>query len=228
MKNFKAKSSPPGQRDLFGIEQVAELYKRYPEMAIDNASLYAMASKQLGVAPEDLGERVLVGKSGQKHNLAHRAIRWSQQNLKRLGILERVKGERGIWRLTEDAKRGLSAAKPGVKVLGFSTDLGIAVFGSSGDIFKRLDSPVMLVISSPSYALSHGRKYCNPCQKEIVKFLMGILEPIIERLDEQGSLCLNVSNDIIIPGSPSRSTYVERLVLALEDSKLFLMDRLLA
>ena len=86
----------------------------------------------------------------------------------------------------------------------------------------------MLVISSPPYALSHGRKYGNPCQKEIVKFLMGILEPIIERLDEQGSLCLNVSNDIFIPGSPARSTYVERLVLALEDSKLFLMDRLLA
>lgn len=227
MKNFKAKSISTGQRELFGIEQVAELYKRYPEMPIDNASLYEMASKQVGVAPEYLGERVPVGKSGQKHNLAHRAIRWSQQSLKRLGILERVKGERGIWRLTEDAKRGLSAAKPGVKVLGFSTNLGIAVFGSSNDIFKRLDSPVMLVIGSPPYPLAHERKYGNPCQKEIVKFLMGILEPIIEKLDERGSLSLNLSNDIFIQGTPARSTYVERLVIALEDSGLYKMDSLI-
>lgn len=37
---------------------------------------------------------------------------------------------------------------------------------------------------------------------------------------------MNLSNDIFDPGMPSRSTYVERVVIALEDMGLHLMDRL--
>lgn len=43
-----------------------------------------------------------------------------------------------------------------------------------------------------------------------------------------GSLCLNISNDVFESGLPSRSMYVERLLLALHDRLgLHLMDRLI-
>lgn len=226
MKSYKAKSSPAGQGDLFGIDLVASLYKQNPELTIDNASLYKMVSKRSGLSESELSLKVPIGISGQKHSLAHRKIRWSQQSLRRMGIIERVKGERGIWRLTEDAKRELNSAKPGVKVLAFSTDLGLAVFGSCMDLVNSLDQQVMLCLTSPPYPLSKGRRYGNPDQKEIVNFIMSALEPVIEKLDERGSLVVNVSNDIFLPGSPARSTYVERLIIALEDAGLSLMDRL--
>jgi len=103
-----------------------------------------------------IDERVPVGRSGEKHSIARRAIRFRQQDLKQQGILEKVKGERGVWRLTEVAKRDLHAAKSGVRLLGFRTDLGIAVWGPSGDIFKKLNVPVTLVYSPP-YALRRPR-----------------------------------------------------------------------
>ncbi|MBM5459010.1 site-specific DNA-methyltransferase [Pseudomonas sp. P66] len=227
MKTFKAKAVPSTQGDLFGAEQIAAIYKSRPDAPIDNATLYSMVAKRGGLPKEVMEERVPVGRSGQRHSLERRAIRWSQQDLRRAGILERVPGARGIWRLTEDAKRDLNMAKPGVKVIAFRTDLGVAVFGPSGDIFKNLDIPIMAIVTSPPYPLAHSRRYGNPDQKEIVKFIMDTLEPIIERLDERGSLALNISQDIFMPGSPARSTYVERLVIALEDAGLSLMERLI-
>lgn len=227
MKNFKAKAVSSSQGDLFGAAQVAAIYKARPDSAISNATLYQLVAEEAGLSKEAMAERVPVGRSGQRHSLERRAIRWTQQDLRRAGILERVPGERGIWRLTEDAKRDLNMAKPGVKVIAFRTDLGVAVFGPSGDIFKNLNIPIMCVVTSPPYALAHSRRYGNPDQKEIVKFIMDTLEPIIERLDERGSIALNTSQDIFLPGSPARSTYVERLVIALEDAGLSLIERLI-
>lgn len=226
MKSYRAKVVPSSQGDLFGADQIAAIYKARPDAPIDNATLYGLVAQRAGLPKSALDLRVPVGQSGQRHSLERRAIRWKQQDLRRAGILERVPGERGIWRLTEEAKRELNMAKPGVKVIAFSTDLGVAVFGPSGDIFKNLDIPLMCCVTSPPYPLAKARRYGNPDQKEIVKFIMETLEPIIERLDERGSLAINVSNDIFLPGSPARSTYVERLVIALEDASLHLVDRM--
>jgi hypothetical protein len=74
--------------------------------------------------------------------------------------------------------------------------------------------------------LAKSRAYSNPTQSEIVKYIVGILEPIIEKLADTGSLAINVSNDIFLPNSPARSTYVERLTITLEDMGLGLIDRL--
>lgn len=222
----RSKRINPNQGDLFGADEIADIYKARPDQPIDNATLYRLAAKRAGLNESELNTRVPIGRSGQRHSLERRAIRWKQQDLRRAGILERVPGERGIWRLTEDAKRGLHMAKPGVKVLGFKTDLGVAVFGGSEDIFRSLDVEPVAIICSPPYPLSHQRAYGNPSQAEIVKFIMGILEPIIEKLSEAGSIALNVSNDIFMPNSPARSTYIERLTIALEDAGLSLIDRI--
>lgn len=226
MKVKRAKATAPGQGDLFGVEQIAQIYKDHPNSALNNEALYRLVASRAGLGVGALDERVPVGASGQMHSIARRKIRWSQQSLKHMGVLCRVNGERGIWRLTEEAKRELNAAKPGVKVLGFRTDLGVAVLGRSADIFKNLEVEVNLVVTSPPYALARPRRYGNPSQSEIVAFIMETLEPIIEKLADDGSLVVNVSQDIFMPGSPARSTYLERLVIALEDAGLSLMDRI--
>lgn len=224
---LKHKVSAPGQGELFGIGEVAEIYRANPNNPIPNSALYELISEQLGVSKHAMKQTAPVGESGQQHSPIRRAIRWTQQTLKHLGIIERVEGERGVWRLTEPAKRDLNAAKAGVKVLGFRTDLGVAVWGPSGDIFKNLKVPISLVFSSPPYPLRRERAYGNPCDREIVSFICDTLEPIIEAIAEDGSLVLNLSNDIFQPGTPARSTYLERLTLELCDRfGLHLMDRI--
>lgn len=225
---LKHRISAPGQGDLFGVDQIASIYRSNPDKPLSNAALYDIISAKLGVSQNVLNATAPVGESGQRHSLVRRAVRWTQQSLKHMGLIERVNGERGVWRLTQSAKRELNAAKPGVKVLGFRTDLGLAVWGSSGDIFKRLNVPVTLCLSSPPYCLRKPRAYGNPDEREIVNFLCVTLEPIIEALADDGSLVLNVSQDMFMPGSPARSTYVERLTLEICDRfGLHLMDRII-
>ncbi|HCF1756644.1 MULTISPECIES: site-specific DNA-methyltransferase [Pseudomonas] len=225
---LKHKVSAPGQGELFAVDQIAGIYKANPDKPLTNTALYEIVTSHLGVSTEALNELAPVGESGQKHSLVRRAIRWTQQSLKQMGIIERVNGERGVWRLTEDAKRDLNPAKSGVKVLGFRTDLGLAIWGPSADIFKRLTVPVVLALQSPPYPLRKERAYGNPDEREIVDFICATLEPVVEALAEEGSLVLNVSQDCFLPGLPARSTYVERLVLEVCDRfGLYLMDRLI-
>ncbi|HHX6290539.1 TPA: hypothetical protein ACVGJS_004130 [Pseudomonas aeruginosa] len=153
---LKHKVSAPGQGELFAVEQIANIYKANPDKPLTNQALYDIISNQLGVSKEAMNERVPVGASGAKHSLVQRAVRFCQQSLKALGVIERVHGERGVWRLTEPEKRNLNAAKRGVKVLGFRTDLGIAIWGASGDAFKNLTTPVTLAFGFVSESIDQG------------------------------------------------------------------------
>jgi len=225
--NLKRKISAPGQGELFAVEEIASLYRSHADTPLTNAKLYNLISSKLGVSAEAMAITSPVGTSGEHHSLARRAVRWAQQTLKHLGIIERCEGERGVWQLTQSEKRGLNAAKPGVKMLGFRTDLGMAIWGPSGDIFKRLNVPVTLCFSSPPFPIKRGRAYGTYEEREIVDYLCSTLEPIIETMSEEASLVLNVSQDIFLHQSPARSTYVERLTLELCDRfGLHLMDRL--
>ncbi len=151
---LKHRVTAPGQGELFAVDEIASLYRSSPDLPITNARLYDLVSSKLGVSRSAISTTSPVGVSGQQHSLVRRAVRWAQQTLKHLGVIERCHGERGVWRLTQEAKRDLNAAKPGVKLLGFRTDLGLAIWGASGDIFKRLSTPVTLAFSSPPYGLS--------------------------------------------------------------------------
>lgn len=144
-------------------------------------------------------------------------------------MLARVAGERGIWALSDAAGKRLNNAASSVKLVAFSTDLGVAIFGSNTDIMPGLDEPIQLCITSPPYPLRKARAYGNP-EGEVayVDFICRSLDPIIKNLAPGGSVCINLSNDIFEVGSPSRSIYCERLVIALYDRfSLRLMDRLI-
>lgn len=59
-------------------------------------------------------------------------------------------------------------------------------------------------------------------------FICDALEPIIAQLIPGDSICLNLSNDVFVPGLPSRSLYRERTILALCDRfNLHLMDSII-
>lgn len=214
------------QLDLFS--SVLHAYAASEEHPLSNSAMYARVANTAGVPTCEASARRPVGKSGARHNLFTRRIRWYQQSLKQSGILERVEGERGLWRLTKPAGKDLSEMSSSVSVVGFSTELGIAILGACENVFSGLDAPITLVVTSPPYPLQSARAYGNPAEHVYVDWICKTLEPVVKNLVRGGSICLNVSNDIFLSHSPARSLYRERLVLALHERLgLWKMDELI-
>lgn len=213
------------QIDLFS--SVMHAYSAERGGRLSNADLYELVAENAGIPADEMNQRAPIGESGQVHNLMARKIRWHQQTLKHAGILEKVDGARGIWELTQPAGEDLNQIKPTVAVVGFSTDLGIAILGTCEHVFSHIDAPISLVITSPPYPLAKPRAYGGPSEAVYVDWICKTLEPVIRAMAPGASLCLNISNDVFVAGQPARSMYVERVLLALHDRLgLELMDRL--
>jgi DNA modification methylase len=215
-------------RQLNLISEVLHAYSAKNGYAMDNKKLYESIGARAGLTNETLQQKTPVGRSNKPTNLLTRKIRWYQQTLKHAGILERVKGERGIWQLTSQASKELNRVQPTVSVLGFSTELGIAILGSCENVFSRIDAPIHLVITSPPYPLAKPRSYGNPNESQYVDWICKTIEPVVKNLVAGGSICLNVSNDVFMTGLPARSLYRERLIIALHDRLgLYKMDEII-
>lgn len=212
------------QLSLFA--HVGAAYAEAPGGVLDNANLYSAVAERAGINSEALDAREPIGISGSLRSPAKRKIRWYQQTLKQLGVIERVEGERGLWRLTEPAGKDLHKAAAGVKLVAYSTALGVAVWAKAQDVFPSLGEPIALGFTSLPYPLRQPRAYGNPSDTAFTDFACEIFEPIVRQLVPGGSIVLNISNDIFEPKSPARSLYIERLILALHDRLgLHLMDR---
>ena len=216
-KSAKAKSrgNGAGPQQLALFKSVLGIYLDADQLG--NDELYEGLVEQGAVDKEALTQLHKIGESGSKFNLVKRQVRWHQQSLKVLGLLERIPSRRGAWRATSKAKAVLTPAPPRVTLLGFSTELGIALWSSCNDVFDRLEEPIVLCLTSPPYCLAKPRAYGNPPLSEYVDFVCTALEPIVKNLVRGGCVALNVSNDVFEPGSPARSLYRERLVIALHD-----------
>lgn len=213
------------QLDLF--THIGAAYAEAPGGALENATLYRLVAERAGMDPTHMNARSPIGIAGSLRSPVKRKIRWYQQTLKQLGVIERIPGERGIWRLTESAGNDLHKAASGVKLVAFSTDLGVAIWGRCQEVFSGLGEPIALCVTSPPYPLRQARAYGNPDEARYVDFICHALEPVVRNLLPGGSIVLNISNDIFEPKSPARSLYVERLILALHDRLgLALMDRM--
>lgn len=210
----------PHQADLFAA--VAGAYASCSAMS--NEALYGAVAEKLRLDPNATAP---IGRAGVRRSLWKRKVRWQQQTLKAMGVLERVPGERGAWRLAS-SESGLSAAREGVSLLGFSTNLGLAVWGDCSTTLAGLDQPITLIVSSPPYPIQKARRYGGTADEgAYIDFICRAVEPAIRALAPGGSLCLNVTNDVFEPGRPSRSLYLERLTLAIADRfGMHLMDRL--
>lgn len=206
----------PRQGDLFAC--VTQAFLDHDGDSLGNASLYQAVARSAGLPAEALVTRAPVGKAGRHHNLATRAIRWHQQTLKRMGVIERDPAQRGAWRLAVRNKKGLHEATATTRLVAFSTRLGVAIWGRCETALAGLDQPVTLAVCSPPYPLRVSRAYGGPTgEDEYIDFITRALEPVVAHLAPGGSLCINLSNDCFEPGLPSRSFYRERLLLALRD-----------
>lgn len=210
------------QLDLFHVQRA---YAN-ADGPLSNDELYQSVASLAGIAPTALNEQSAIGVAQSKRSKIKRKIRWLQQTLKSLNLLQKVEGQRGVWELTSKNKKGLHEALGGVKLLAYSTHLGIAVWTNSKSFFKSVSEPIHLVISSPPYPLKIQRGYGNVAESQWVDFITEALEPVVKNLVPGGSVVINISNDIFESNSPSRSLYVERMVIALHDRLgLSLMDR---
>lgn len=219
------KSQAVGQLDLFAA--MTATYAAAPDAQLGNAALYDSITRAAGPELRAHDAPVPVGRAGAPRSPLRRQIRWYQQTLKRLGVLEHSPGARGVWRLTPEARQNLHPAAPLVKLVAFSTELGVAIWGRCEEVFPGLTKSVALCVTSPPYPLRKARAYGGPTAADYTDFLCRALEPIVRALIPGGSLVLNISNDIFESGRPSRDLYAERLVLALHDRLgLALMDRI--
>lgn len=193
-----------------------ELYKRVKQRLVEQ-----------GYEELSFNIKAPIGKEQVEHNLFHRKVRYIQASLKQQKLLRRVR--RNVWEYTGNGEGELHAIKQGKCVLAMSTQLGLCIWSRSETVFNDvIDEPISLVLTSPPYPLRIARAYGNPASQEYTDFICRILEPLISRLAEGGSIALNVGNDIFQEGSPARTTYIERLIIALEDRfGLHLMDRLI-
>lgn len=148
---------------------------------VSNDALYDAVKEPMGFTDADYQRREPVGAAKKKHCIAQRQVRWFQQSLKRLNLVERVPGKRGVWRLRGAQEKELTPAAAGMTLVGFSTHLGVALW-SSCDVFAEINEPVALCLTSPPYALAKPRRYGNPSEKEIVDFIVRSLEPVVNRL----------------------------------------------
>lgn len=215
----------PTQLSLFAA--VAAAYADAPDGRLSTPALYDAAADLAKVSSVLRSKRAVVDSRGTERNLFERAVRWHQQTLKQMGVIARDDGLRGVWSLVKQNPRGLHPVPAGVRLVAFSTRLGVAIWGDCRSTFERLDEPVSLVITSPPYCLARPRDYGNPSQADYVDFVVECLAPVVRRLAPHGSVVLNVGQDVFASKSPERPLINERLLIALHDRLgLHLMDRL--
>jgi len=212
------------QIDLF--DHVGAAYAQHRSGRLTNAELYRIAAGRAGLSKNQLDETHPIGASCKKRSPLKRHIRWAQQNLRNLGLIQKVQGQRAVWELTDAGHKKLRTVKHSLSAIAYSTDLGLAVWSYANEVFEKLDEPVFLALTSPPYPLRIPRAYGNPVVAEYSEFLCGVLKPIILNLAPGGSLVLNLG-DVFEEGSPAKSTYIEELVIELKKRfGLHLMNRI--
>lgn len=213
------------QLNLF--TEIMNIYNQ-SEAPIVNEVLYKRVVANLSLSTNLLSDKAPVGTSGLSYNLFKRKVRWFQQSLKQAGIIDRVIGKRGEWCIKRVKKDDLDKVLPNLSVIGFSTKLGVAILGYSESVFSKINEPIHLILTSPPYPLSNPRKYGNVKEIEYVDWVCKTMEPVIKNLVPGGSLVINVGNDIFIKGTPARSMYKERLLIALNERfGLYQMDQII-
>lgn len=116
-------------------------------------------------------------------------------------------------KLALDQKNGLSRLVQGKPF--YETDFGFAVVGDSLSVLSALpERSVNLVVTSPPYALHFKKEYGNADKHEYVEWFLPFAEQVRRVLKDDGSFVLNIGGSYN-PGSPTRSIYHYKLLVAL-------------
>lgn len=99
----------------------------------------------------------------------------------------------------------------------YKTELGGLYCSDSLEVMRSMpDDSVDLVVTSPPYALHFKKEYGNADQSEYVEWLIPFAREIKRVIKPTGSFVLNLGG-AWQPGSPTRSLYQFRVLLALCD-----------
>ncbi len=99
----------------------------------------------------------------------------------------------------------------------YATEHGAAFLGDSRKLLTKIpDGTVNLVFTSPPYALHFKKEYGNVEKSEYVAWFLPFAREIFRVLRDDGSFVLNIGGSYN-PGTPTRSLYHFRLLLALVD-----------
>ncbi|MBY0246675.1 MAG: site-specific DNA-methyltransferase [Nitrospiraceae bacterium] len=99
----------------------------------------------------------------------------------------------------------------------YKTELGALFCADSLEFMRRLpNDSVDLVVTSPPYALHFKKEYGNASQREYIAWLLPFAREIKRIIKPTGSFVLNIGG-AWQPGSPIRSLYHYRTLLALVD-----------
>lgn len=113
------------------------------------------------------------------------------------------------------------SAHPERLVSGFAptyrTELGAAYSTDALDFLRALPrASVNLVVTSPPYALHYKKEYGNVDKRDYVEWMLPFAKEIKRVLTDDGSFVLNIGGSYN-PGSPTRSLYHFKLLIALCD-----------
>ena len=175
--------------------------------AVDAVSQRIALPNQIASHTEKIGQ--------QSVNLFARRVRWVRQDAVRRGYVS--KEERGAWILTDKGKHHLENCRPGIVVVIYETENGLALWAdaqTASAVIAR--NSIDLILTSPPYPLIKQKAYGNKTGNEYVDWLTGLASGWRSLLVEQGSLILNLG-DTWQEGSPTLSLYQERLLLRLCD-----------
>ncbi|MGV0087397.1 DNA-methyltransferase (plasmid) [Rahnella aceris] len=209
--------------------KLIEMIYASSEGVVTNEELYTLAQNHMGIEDAAMEAKVPFGEAGVQRSKIKHEIRWFQQTLKAMNVIEKVDGRKGQWQYCRKTKDGVNEARVGAKLLAFSTELGAAIYGDSLDVFTGNNETISLCVTSPPYPLRNQRSYGLETKNdsEYIDFICRVLEPIVKSLSNGASVVMNIGTDIFMNKSPARSLYPEKLVLALhENLGLFLMDRI--
>jgi DNA modification methylase len=97
----------------------------------------------------------------------------------------------------------------------YRTELGAAYSGDAMDLLRSVpDASVNLVVTSPPYALHFKKEYGNVDKNNYLEWMLPFAREIKRILKEDGSFVLNIGGSYN-PGSPTRSLYHFKLLIAL-------------
>lgn len=204
------------------MDAVVETYSESSTGQISNETLYNKVAEKLNLSKVELKETFGKGYNKFKHK-----VRWVQQSLKSKALLTKI--SRGCWEFLPHKDKIQTAATEKTAILAASTHLGVVIWTKNKKVFTdMIDEPIEAYISSLPYPLKVSRAYGNPKIEDYIDFVCHGIEAIIPKLAKGGNIALNISNDIFMHKSPARSTYVARLIIALEDRLgLHYMDQII-
>ncbi|PSM31214.1 site-specific DNA-methyltransferase [Haliangium sp. UPWRP_2] len=103
----------------------------------------------------------------------------------------------------------------------YETAMGAAYLGDSLDLLRDLpESSINAVITSPPFALEFKKEYGNVNKQEYVPWFLNFAKEVYRVLRDDGSFIIDIGGSWE-PGTPTRSVYQFRLLIALLDEIKF-------